>query len=91
MSQKYRFGFTQKHIDLLNKIMNGTAVTFITHSTPEVIERSWARLPTDCGRPLTKDDEWVTYTDGAHKLKAVIALQSTGCSEAEACSKAGFA
>lgn len=85
-----RFNFTQKHVDLLNKIMNGTAVTFITHSTPEVIDRSWSRLPTDCGRPLTKD-EWETYTDGGYKLKAVIANTKGGCSEADACAKAGIA
>lgn len=84
-----RFNFTQKHVDLLNKLMNGAAATFIAHSTPEVIDRNWARLPTDCGRPLTKD-EMDTYSDGAHKLQTVIASMKSGCSEAEACSRAGF-
>ena len=89
MSQNYRFGFTQKHIDLFNKIMNGTAVTFITHSPVAVVDRNWSRLPTDCGRPLTSD-EMDTYTDGAHKLRTIAANMQNGCSEAEACSKAGF-
>ena len=85
-----RFNFTQKHIDLLNLLMNGTALTFITHSTPAVIDRNWSRLPTDCGRALTKD-EMNTYIDGAHKLQTVIANMDAGCTEAQACSKAGFA
>ena len=89
MSQNYRFGFTQKHVDLFNKIMNGTAVTFITHSPVAAVDRNWSRLPTDCGRPLTSD-EMATYTDGAHKLRTIAANMQNGCSETEACSKAGF-
>lgn len=85
-----RFNFTQKHVDLLNLLMNGTALTFITHSTPVVIDRNWSRLPTDCGRALT-NDEMDTYKDGAHKLQTVIANMNDGCTEAQACSKAGFA
>ena len=66
-----RFDFTQKHIDLFNKVMNGVAVTFITHSTPDVIMRSWLRLKTECGQSFTKDD-WETYLDGFMRIQTVL-------------------